>query len=124
MEVTPVQAERAQLMGVPQGMDFAPGGLVSDVLVTVKRGWVNSDQFSLYINITGLNGGVSLHGEDIIPLSETTVFGADKDIAEVVVPWTKDETPQQADEIYTTCVQVLFNDRPFGSEKCTDFGPF
>lgn len=120
----PAQATKAKDMGTPEAIDFAPGGLVNEILVTVKKGWLNSDAFALYITITGLNGGFELHGQDVVLVSDTTVFDTEKDLAEVVVPWTADETPQQADELYTVCVQVLVSDHPFGDQKCSDYGPF
>lgn len=124
MAVPPAQATKAKDMGTPEAIDFAPGGLVDEILVTVKKGWVHSDQFALYITITGLNGGFELHGQDRVLVSDATVFGTEKDVATVVVPWTADETPRQADEVYTVCVQVLVSDHPFGDEKCSEFGPF
>lgn len=121
---TPAQAESALAMGVPLALEFDAGGYVDQVLVTVKKGWLNSGNFALHITITGLNGGYALHGQDIIMLSEAEVFSTNKDTAEVVVPWTADETSQSVNEFYTTCVQVLHPSGHFGEVKCVGSGPY
>ncbi|MDC0325474.1 hypothetical protein OAM01_01830 [bacterium] len=117
-------AASAKLMGQPELIEFRSGGYVSDVLVSVKKGWVNSKSIELDIEITGLNGGFSHHGKQIIPLTSTSVFSTDKDVAYVIVNWTADEIPRHVNETYTVCIQVLVDGKPLGVLKCTDFGPF
>lgn len=111
--------------GNPEAIELeATGRWIDTVIVEVKKGWVNSDSFALDIAITGLNGEPDTpvsHGEDVVPLSATTVFGTEKDQADVAVAWSEDDFNRRAGETYTVCVQVLVPSGPLGPEICQDF---
>jgi hypothetical protein len=114
-------------VGTPQEIDFTSDGFVSDVLIDIKKGWLNThDQIILHVRIFGVNGAPFIdHGSQVVLLSETEVFGTDKDIAFVSFVWTADNTPRDVNETYTVCAEIIFpNDRVFGGEKCASFGPF
>ena len=114
----------ARCMGTPLGISFDVDGFVDEVFVEVRDEWLESNNWALQIEITGLNGGPAFHGTDLINVNETTVFATDGTIAATVVAWTEDKTSQSVNELYTVCVQVLWQGCPVGEEKCEDFGPF
>ena len=116
-------ATSASLMGLPTSIAFT-NDTVSSVSIFVKKGWLNSDKFELDIFIEGLNGGLHYHGQQRVQLSATTVFGTDKDVAEVYVDWNTDNEPRVAGEIYSVFVQVILPSGDFGELKQADFGPF
>lgn len=112
------------LFGFPELMDRSEGDLVDEVIVRVNKGWLNSDSFSLGIQITGENAGIHDHGYQEVPLSITEVLGEEKALVYVRVDWTTDTMPTAHNETYRVCVQILVNGKPVGDELCNWFGPF
>lgn len=117
-------------LGVPLAIEFRAGGFVDQLLVDAREVWLDSEQWSLDIEITGLNGGFEHHGSDLIGFSEMTLFDTEQKghAAYVIVDWTQDETPRNVNEVYTVCTQLVQKtgrrDRLSGDLKCQDFGPF
>lgn len=123
--VTSSQVPSALTVGTPQAISLGADNTLSEILITVQKGWLKSDKFALDIYVTGFNGVFKQHGGDMALVSAIEAFGSDKDLAEVVVDWTADTEPVDIGEVYTVCVQVVFpSDSVFGEEKCADFGPF
>jgi len=111
-------------MGVTLAIQFTPANTIDSLLIEVLDEWLTDENYSLYIEITGLNGGFELHGTDTIAMTDTTVFFTDGEIAETVVTWTTDITPMNVNEVYTVCVTIFLKGEMVGLEKCKLFGPF
>jgi hypothetical protein len=64
-------AVSAQTMGVPQFLERNGLGVITAVTVQVKKGWLNSDAFELYIEITSQNEGPEgiWNGSKLVSLS-------------------------------------------------------
>src|SRR5262245_32352408 len=106
-------------VATPQAIAFTSDGFVSDVLIDIKKGWLNTgDHIVLHMRIFGVDGAPFIdHGSQVVLLSETQVVGIEKDIAFVSIVWAADNTPSDVNEIYTVCALVVFpNDRVFGAE--------
>jgi len=84
----PAHAVSALLMGAAQSLNLDSLGYVSNLSVNVKNGWLNGDTFYLDIVITSVNWAVGFHGQTCVPVSASELFGADRDVAEVVIDWT------------------------------------
>jgi len=99
-------------------------------LINVDTSWIGQGEYFFDIEITGDGSSFQLHGTQLMALADTEVFDVDGLLTSVIVDWTTDTTPQQQNEIYTVCVQILRflgDDGTFellGEEKCRDFGPF
>ena len=121
----PAHGRNAQLIGTPVSLQLAPGDAVGSVNVVVKKGWLNSDVFSLDLTVieTTVGGANIDHGRVVVAVSATQLFGGDGDDAEVVVHWP-DNPPVLFQSFLTVCVQVLLNGGPFGGLQCDVFGPF
>lgn len=120
-----VNALGGLLFGQPLGIDFNAGLVIDRVDVQVAKGWLNSDNFSLAINIDGVNDGYHHHGYQEVPLSVTELLGEEKSIALVKVDWNTDNIPTHTEEIYTVCVEIINNaGTTLGDPMCGVFGPF
>ena len=86
--------------------------------------WLNSNDVSLAIEITGINAGFREHGSQVVLVSDTTVLVIDQGEAFVEVDWTTDTNLTHSPESYTACVQAMFNGQDFGVPNCGVFGPF
>jgi len=114
-------------LGVAHNFDFAPDNTVSEVLVSVHRGYLRSwvaGHVAVDITITSVDGLNHFHGTDVVPLTNTTVFDASFPIADVIVPWTEDDVSMVVNDLYTICSQLLIDGVPPGPEFCVAFGPF
>ena len=98
--------------------------IVSDLWVFVAPEWLDSDDVSLAIEITGINDGFHPHGFQEVLVSATQVLAIDQGDALVQVDWTTDMFITHSPEDYTACVQAMVNGQAFGVENCTAFGPF
>ena len=113
------------LFGQPLGIDFSAGLVVNQVDVQVAKGWLNSDNFSLAVNIDGVNDGYHHHGYQEVSLNATELLGEDRAIALVRIPWTADSTPTHTEETYTVCVEILTDaGNVLGDPMCGVFGPY
>jgi len=121
------------LLGAPLEIDFMnpnSDATVESVLINVDSSWIGQGGYFFDIEITGEGSNLQQHGTQLVALDDTTVFDVDGPLTSVIVDWTTDTTPRQANEIYTVCVQILrfLGDdgtfELFGDEKCRDFGPF
>jgi len=113
-----------EFFGTPLAINFTPTLLVDQLLVEVADAWLTDPTISLDIEITGINGGFERHGTDLIDVVDTNVFSSNGTVAQTVVDWTTDTTPQNVNEVYFVCVQVLRNATVLGLEHCGAFGPF
>ncbi len=98
--------------------------IVIDVSFLVAPEWLNSNDVSLAIEITGINDGFHEHGSQVVLVSDTTVLVIDQGLALVEVDWTTDTNLTHSPEDYTVCVQAMFNGQDFGVPNCRTFGPF
>ena len=105
------------LFGQAQWIEFGADDKVNYVVVKVNNGWLNSDNFTLGITITGLNGGPAFHGYQEVHLSASELLGVDGATALIGVEWTTDLISTSAPENYTVCTKVMDN----GAETCNDF---
>lgn len=112
------------LFGLPLGIDLDEGHIVNKVYVQVSKGWLNSDNFTLGINIFGMNGGYHHHGSQDVQLSASEILGMEKATALVAIDWTEDSIPTHSPETYTVCVQIITNDSPIGGAMCDSFGEY
>ena len=121
------------LQGVPLGIEFMNPNLdatVNSVLIDVDSSWIGQGEYFFDILITGVGSNFHQHGTQLVALDDTTFFGVDGALTSVIANWTTDTIPQQANEVYTVCIQILRflgDDGTFellGEEKCRDFGPF
>lgn len=121
----PNNGRLAANMGSPLAFNFTPQLLIDQLLVEVLDQWLTDPAFSLAIDITGINGGFEVHGNDVIDIVNTSVFSTDSRVAKTVVAWTTDTVTRNVNEVYTVCVQVRQNTTQLiGAQKCTQFGPF
>jgi hypothetical protein len=113
------------LMGRLLSINFTPGLLIDQLLVEVADAWLTDTSISLDIEITGINGGFELHGEDVINVVDTNAFSTNGVVAQTVVDWTQDTITQNVNEVYTVCVQPLRNTTELiGLVKCSTHGPY
>ena len=103
---------------------FFVNGLVSKIWVLVAPEWLNSNDVSLAIEITGINDGFHEHGFQLVLVSDTTLLAIDQGDALVEVDWTTDTNLTHSPESYTVCLQAMFNGQDFGVPNCTTFGPY
>ena len=117
-----------QLFGQPRDIHFnnaAANHPVTDVEVLVAKGWLNSDAFSLEIEINSANGVPRYHGTKAFPLNGAKVLATHKGYAVVALKWDVDDDPDWwFSEEYTVCVQVLAMDTPVGDRMCNVFDPY
>jgi hypothetical protein len=99
-------------------------GLVTDVWVVVAAEWLETNEVSLSIEITGINDGFHEHGEQELLVSSTTLLVEDQGDALVSLGWTTDPNLTHSPEDYLVCVQAIYNGQPFGVENCRDLGQF
>lgn len=104
-------------------MSFS-NGLTTAVWVLVAPEWLETDEVSLSIEITGVNDGFHEHGSQEVLVSETMFLAEDAGQALVSVDWTTDPNVTHSPETYTVCLQAFYNGLPFGAANCTTFGPF
>jgi len=103
---------------------FFVSGLVSELWLFVAPEWMFTDDVSLAIDITGINGGFRLHGAQEDLVSSTQFIGGDQNISVISVAWTSDTNLTHSPETYTVCVQAMVDGQAFGDENCTAYGPF
>jgi hypothetical protein len=103
---------------------FLADGLVTELWVIVAPDWLDSNDVSLAIEISGLNAGPHPHGFQEVLASATQLLAIDNGEALVSVDWTTDQLITHSPETYTACVQAMVNGQTFGLENCAAFGPF
>jgi len=103
---------------------FFTDGLVTGVWVFVAPEWLETNEVSLAIEITGINAGFHEHGSQEALVSATTLLVEDQGDALVSVNWTTDPNLTHSPEDYTVCLQAFYNDLPFGVANCATFGPY
>ena len=100
-------------------------GLVSELQVLVAPEWLETDEVSLRITITGINDGFHEHGFQEMLVSAIPIIFIDPGTDALIgVEWTTDTNLTHSPETYTACVLSMVNGQPFGVENCTSFGPF
>ena len=108
------------LFGQAELIEFSNDQVVNRVVVRINKGWLNSDNFTLGITITGLNDGPHEHGYQEVHLRTTEVLDTENNTAYVGIDWNTDIAPTHSSETYTVCVKIMNN----GAETCNDFGPY
>ena len=98
---------------------------IDSVHFVVETPWISDPDLALDISITGLNGDLHSHGEQVVALADMTVIAGDASLTQVSTAWT-DTVGVVSGEVFTVCVTVvrLPGETPEGPETCFDFGPF
>ena len=122
-----IQADPARDYGTVESIQFKAGPLIDTLLVNVKKSWLTRGVYYLDIEIVGLNGSASDHGNMFVAMADMTVFQVFKKDADVFFTWTEDTTTQNVNEVYTACVQVLKEKKGVlelvAEDHCQDFTP-
>jgi hypothetical protein len=95
--------------------------LVTGLWLFVAPEWLDSDDVSLEIEISGINAGFHEHGFQEILVSATQVIFIDQVDALVEMDWTTDLLTTHSPETYTVCIQPMVNGQAFGNNHCGDF---
>jgi hypothetical protein len=92
--------------------------------VFVAAEWLETNEVSLFVEITGINDGFHEHGEQEILVSETNLLVEDQGDALVSLDWTTDTNLTHSPEDYTVCLHAVVSGQQFGVENCITFGPY
>jgi hypothetical protein len=103
---------------------YFTNNILREIWVFVAPEWLENDDVSLDIEITGINDGFHEHGTQLGLVSATTHLATDQGESLVSVDWNTDVNITHSPETYTACVQAMYNGLPFGVVNCTSFGPF
>jgi hypothetical protein len=69
-----IQADPARDYGTVESIQFKTGPLIDTLLVNVKKSWLTRGVYYLDIELVGLNGSASDHGNMFVAMADMTVF--------------------------------------------------
>jgi hypothetical protein len=108
---------------VPVAVDYGPASSMAAVRLSVLRGLVNADVFSVRVTV-GIANDLSLLGDQEVLLSETSVFGFDKSQAVIAVGgWGTDVIPNSVIVCATIIQTTGAGDTVFSEQICEDLVP-
>ena len=108
----------------PVGASLGAGGVISGIELSVLRGFIHSDRFSVRISVAENDG--TDHGTQTFLLSDGTVFGTSGSQASIGIDWGGN-TPIEAGNNLDVCATVLLEQpdgtTEFSEEVCSTLNP-